>query len=304
MSISSVSSNLSDQPDELLVCQLSYLRVTEFISLCFVSRRFKEFINNSPALQPRIIHQYLHKRHHLANIPIDDLKYDLRDNRLAIQIKNDLSVYHLVNDLSLALPWTNSLIINACKAASLKNLLNVLVKSKSLTTLILKNCELDTDCISILRQLQIPKDTRMAPPLFFYNVSVSTDEDMASYSVLLEKVNSIKPEDANKYSIEKLDGEETDIASLEKFESLVVNAEDSSETVLEAFDLIRDVIRSGIINSIWHGAILKPHEDPTETPMEMIHAKVRTFISECPHHPAVLTAARSKRSEFIDYISS
>ncbi len=286
-------------PDELLLEIFSTLSIPELLEKRKICSYYKHLIDGSYLLQTKIAHHYLIKNVHLSNIPIDDIKYVFHENRLAIDIRNTVPVFNFADKLGRVVPWTSHLIVRDCDASASHRLLSLLKEHRRLTTLSLMNCELNDQCISDLQELQQAKDENCRLPHFnFCNVNTSNGMGLPHpLSSASERIRVITPEEANEYSLEKFQSEESDIASLHEFEHMVLNREVASINVLKAYDSIRDVIQRGIVSSIWYSAIMDP-DGATQVPFEEIQLRVREYISSNPHHPAVINGVTSCKNEY------
>ncbi len=287
-------------PDELLLEIFSTLSIPELLENRKICPYYLHLIDSSYILQTRIAHHYLIKNVHLSNIPIDDIKYVFHENRLAIDIKNALSVLDLADKLGRVVPWTSHLIVRDCDDASqLHRLLSLLKDNRRLTTLSLMNCELDDQCISDLQELQQAKDENCRLPNFnFCNVKASNSTSLPDLlSSASERIRVIAPEDENEYSLEKFQIEEADIASLNEFELIVSNREAPSINVLEVYDSMKESIKREIVSAIWYSVLMDTSEDSKPVPFNQISLMVREYIANNPHYPAVISAARSCRDK-------
>lgn len=292
-------------PVEIHLDHLKLLPVPQLVRMREVNRYFRDLVDSSFQLQTRIAHHYLTVMQHKSNIPIDDIRYSLKNDSLALEIKGDLGVHHLSRELARVVPWISNLIVKGCKPDQLKVLLTQLKDSQRLTTLYLRDCQVDADCVRLLQDLQKNgKQEYRVPVIYLCNVeNRDTDSPMTLPLNSHEKIKIIASADASVYSLERFQGDEADLNVLSEFERQVSNYQVKTNNVLEIFDSMSYVLKTEIISAIWHGILMDPTSEST-VPTSRISHRVRSYIAEYPHHPSLISAARSFRDEFQEKIRS
>ena len=140
-------------PQDAMCEVLSLLPTKQILEFKTTCHEYKDLIESRSSFQVRIAELYLIKNQVHANIPLGDLKHFLNNTNLAVEIKGDANVFHLIHDLTPIIPWIKELIVKNCRADQLAKLINLLKDSKQLSTLSLYECNLNETCIASLQDL-------------------------------------------------------------------------------------------------------------------------------------------------------
>jgi hypothetical protein len=161
--------NISHLPNEILLASFSYLPASTLRALCTVCRCYKNLIGNDHRSQTQLAYDFFNYQH-LSHISFSDICCYLKEDKLIVEIQNDLSVLHLTRQWASTLPWISTLSVTNC-TVSLPSLLNLLKESQQLIALHLCDCELDSSCISHLYAIQ-HKESGIGkiPNFYFHNV--------------------------------------------------------------------------------------------------------------------------------------
>ena len=261
------------------------LPLSELLNMRTICHYYKDMIDNSPLLQRRIAHEYFQKMHPKCNIPLHDLNYCLMNNRLAVQINSNLTLWKINQSFSRALPWVSHLIVKDGSSPELKELFTHLEQNPRLISLSLINCEVDSECTIELQNLL---NSSKSPITYLSKLTPVGCELPLDLTTPSESLLLIDPAKAETYSLEKFLSDESDVIAIKEFEKAVSNNKASSQEVLEALDAMKPVIQSKIVTSLWYSRIMNT-SNVFDSPA-MIQRKTRDFIRENPHHPALIAA--------------
>lgn len=281
MSFPSNSLSRGRLPKEILLDVFSFVPAKQLLELKTICREHNNLIGTDKSSQVRIAELYIIKKQPQANIPLNDLKHFLCDTNLVLEVNGDMSVFHLTNDLTPAIPWIKELIVKNCGATHLAKLADLLKGSKQLSTLWLYKCQLDKTCLPTLQGLTLDGNKKKTE----LNLCCCDMEDE------LTEINNIPIENAYQFDIEN---QETGVDDMEEFELQVSDASASLEDVIRAFDCLKTTLRAGVITFLWHALLKKEGLEPRD----YIADQARLFIEQNPHHPAVAAAVSKIKQKY------
>jgi hypothetical protein len=286
-------------PTELSSEILFLLPIEDLFRMQYICKQFKSFIDTNPKLQIKIAHHYLQTMQSKCNIPIDDLKIDLTNNKLSVEVNNNLCLWKLIQNtsstspqLNRTIPWISHLIIKNGEANELTELLIQLQgQTKRLLKLCLLNCEVDSKTIERLQKL-LPSEHNLRPPvLYLGNLKPSDCELPSQLSMLSSHVVIIDPDKVNNYSIERFLTEESDVIALSELEQQFQNESLSGELILKKIKELHPIIQAGIVSSIWHSK-LSPSTETAPISIHSIQLRVYSFVCQEPYNLAVQGAVK------------
>lgn len=291
----SIAKTIFQIPDEVLSDIFFKLPLSGQLEMRQGCRYIQGLIDGSPLLQPEICFQQLRKlhTHHKLGIAMNELFYAFHNNQLAIQIHTDSALVCLIDNMGSIIPWLNHLIIKQCSPRSLDLLFSRIVSTNHLETLTLLSCMLSSENASHLQSLLNPKDPATIP-LTCYFCEVKPVEDFQLSEDLTrpsDKVIFFKPEDSDKYAIERFSAPLKEVKSIQNFEIAVLNDNIPPEDVLAEFDKLSPRNQTTIAASLWYAALFNPETANPST--DVIKERVRKYISQFPHNPAIACAVDS-----------
>jgi hypothetical protein len=285
---SSLKSPLSvtQLPGDPIALILHQLPLKDILNMRVACSMLQGFIDSNHDLQPLISYQKLKAMPGQYTIPIDDLKFDYTDEKLSVEVSNNLCLWKLTHTpLKQTLPWISHLIIKKGKPNELLELFNQLKENKRLTKIYLLNCEVDAEALNSLKQLQIAFSSRIPD---FYCCDLKTFNcEPPSYGPHLFM---LEPNEAPEYSIERFVTKESDRIALKKFSDQVEKESPSGEQIVQNLESLKSVIKTGIISSIWFSTVMPINDTTSSFSKNNTDLAVTTFISMHPHHPAILAA--------------
>jgi hypothetical protein len=292
---------LDQMPHELLLEILLLLPIENLLAMRLVCNPFKDLIDGTPELQVRIAYHLLQKMQPNCYIPLDDLKTDLTQNKLSVEVNNNLCLWKLTQDtsslpqLNSTVSWINHLIVKNAKPKELTKLFTKLQENKRLLTLYLLNCEVDSEALTFLKLLQIRfADDQKFPIFYFCDLKAIDCELPIEFSTASSNIVLIESNRATAYSIERFLSEESDLIAAREFDLQVQNESSSGELVLKKMEALKSAIKAGIVSSIWHSKLMS--QDSLTISKSLMQRVVKAFVVEYPHHPAVRAAAKKNLS--------
>ncbi len=280
------SFSLIELPGDLILLILHILPIKDILNLRLVCLMLQRIIDSDPDLQSLISYEKLKIMPGQNNIPLNDLKFDYTDQKLSVEVNNNLCLWKLTHTpLKQTLPWINHLIVKNGKPEELLELFNQLKENQRLTKIYLLNCELDADASNSLKQLQNPSFSRI--PDFYCSDLKTLNCESPSYGPHLYKLESNQE---SEYSIDRFVTKDSDRIALKKFSEQFERESPSGEKILENLESLKSVIKTGIISSIWFSAVMPVHGTNSSFSKNHTALAVTTFISMNPQHPSISAA--------------
>lgn len=268
-----LKSDLLELLPEITLKILLLLHDNALLQMSQVCKYYKTIADTNFEIRNKIVkiaHHYLQTTTRQCNIPTDDLKTDLTNDTLSVQVGNDLCLWKLTKSftsttpqLNWAMRWTSHLIIKNCQTKQLSKLFTQLHGDNRLLKLYLLNCQIDSKTEETLQSLQ-------------------------TFTHSLETV--IAPNPANEYSIERLVTTPLDLIALNELMQQLQDESTSGEQILNKIKELQPIIQAGIVSSIWHSTLSPIESASLPSKKEVIQQKVNSFILQAPHHPAVHVA--------------
>lgn len=286
-------------PIELTLETFLHLPMKDLLTMRLVCQHYRKFIDSQPELQARIAFHFLQNMLPKWNISIDDLKINLTNNKLTVEVNNNLTLFKLIAKspssyplLKKALPCITHLIIKNGKPNELKELFEELLQSQQLTSLTLIDCEVDSKASEFLQLLVSSdlQDRRKLTVLYLCNLKPSNYQLPQYFSDSSSKIVFINPDKAGEYSFEGFLTTEADLIALKELEQKVQIESSSSEIVLKKLKALTPSIKDAIISSIWHSTLMPASADLQKISKKLINREVYAFVSESPHHSSIIAA--------------
>lgn len=288
----------SQLPAEIALETLLFLSVADLLKIRQMCTHYKTLIDTTPEIQVKIAHHYLQTMQSECNIPLDDLKLDLTNHKLSVEVNNNLCLWKLSQNSSSTIPqlsgtihWISHLIVKDGKPKELMELfMQLFEQSNRLLTLYLWNCEVDSGAVEVLQSLQL-SEARF-PVLYLSDLKSMDCSFPATLSIPSSRLVMVEPNRADEYSIERFLTQESDQNALSELEQHVLDESFSGEQVLWKMKQLPQIIQARIVSSIWHSKLAEAAESRLCS-NRFIWQQVEIFISKAPHHPAVRVAVRN-----------
>lgn len=280
-------------PEDLLVFILLQLPIEEIGKMAEGCHQLNKLIDTNEELQAYMACEKLKTLQIKCNIPKGDLKVDYTNKKVSVEVGNNLCLWKLTQKnaalpkLHQALPWISHLIIKGGQPNELIELFGQLMENKRLTTVFLLNCEVNSDAMQALSDLEAHSSVNnRSPYIYICNLKTSNCELPLHLCI-------IDPSKASDYCLEKFLTTESDRIDLTELSKQVENDNSPSDLIVEKLESLNSTIKAVIIMSIWYSSVMPSKEAGLPISQKAVDNRVCSFVSSNPHSPAISAALKN-----------